>query len=406
MSPSKKPANDTKEVVKLCAIEFLEPWEPAVIAKPCGEAATEDSAIVLLLDVFANIASDRISDVNSRLLQEPVDRSGPDDQRRRITSTRAARLARHAAVAANKNVRSSLDASSETTAHTKPDSEKNSSTKAPVALPKQAAQPADTPKSKSFSEVSKTVPGLPTFIPSSCGVPGSSCGGVATDPGPGRVLERNIGAEQKGIVSSSPPAIKREAESYPAAEAPPFAAAQAPDKVPSSCGFAGGTCGASGASDGSGSGGVAKRKTGAEQEGTTPPHPLHKTKSEPKTKRPSPPAEDPRQRDEHPPGWTPSSCGFAGSSCGGGTGPASMPPVHVKREAELQPIADALSSSVQTPVWMPSSCTMPGVTCGLSKGSGKGPETGPPAPYNDWGLIHTSRRPNASDSEGNSTWSK
>jgi hypothetical protein len=404
MSPSKKPANDTKEVVKLCAIECLEPWEPDVVAKPCGEVATEDSAIVLLLVAFADIASDRISDVNSRLLQEPVDRSGPDDQRRRITSTRAARLARHAAVAANKNVRSSLGASSETAAHKKPDSEKNSSTKAPVALPKQAAQPADTPKSKSFSEVSKTVPDLPTFIPSSCGVPGSSCGGVAANPGPGRVLERKIGAEQEGLVPSSPPAIKREAESYPAAEARPFAAAQAPDKVPSSCGFAGGTCGASGASDGSGSGGVANRETDAEQEGITPPHALHKTK--PETKRPSPPAQDPRQRDEHPPGWTPSSCGFAGSSCGGGTGPASMPPVHVKREAESQPVAEALSSSGQPPVYMPSSCTMPGVTCGLSKGSGKGPETGPPAPYNDWGLVHTSRRPNASDSEGNSTWSK
>jgi hypothetical protein len=386
MSPKDNFADDTKEVLKTCAMTCLEHWDPAVVAKPCGDAVTDTSAIVLL--IFADLASNRIAHDDPALLDKRVDRSGPEDQGRRITSARAERLARKVAVAANEDVRSDLSTSNETTAHKKLDSKNTPSKEAPVALSQQASGLPDTPESKSASALSRS---FPTMIPTSCGPSGSSCGGKTA--GPGRVLERKIGAEQKGFASSSsPPAFKREAGPHPAAEAPSSAADSIPDKIPSSCGPAGGTCGAADGS-GSGSGGVPKRETSAEQEGTASSLLSHGVKSKAK----SPPAAHPQQKDEHPPGLAPSSCGFAGSTCGGSVGPASMPPSQAtKREAESQPLANKGS---RPPVWTPSSCTNPGVTCGLSKGSGKGSETGPPAPYNDWGLIQGSRRLNASDVE-------
>ena len=389
MSPRDKPANDTKEVVKQCAMTCLEHWDPVVDAQPCGDAATDASKIVLL--VFADPASDRISHDATVLLGERVDRPDPDDQGRRITSARAARLARRAAVAANEDVRSDLSTSSETAAHKKLDSKKTPSKKAPVALSQQASGPPDTPKSKSTSALSKNASAFPTFLPSSCGASGTSCGGETA--GPARVLKRKIGVEQKGVASSSSPAFKREAGPHPASEAPSSAAENLlsiPEKLPSSCGPAGGTCGGA---DGTGPGGVAKREASTEQEGTASSLLLHEVKHKAKT----PPAPNPRRKDEHPPGWVPSSCGFPGSSCGGSTGTASMPPSQAaKREAEAQPVA---AIGKRPPGFTPSSCTNPGVTCGLSKGSGKGSDTGPPAPYNYWGFVHGTRRPNATDFE-------
>jgi len=383
MSPKDNSANDTKEVLKTCAMTCLEHWDPAVDAKSCGDAATDASAIVLL--IFADLASNRIAHDDPALLDKRVDRSGPDDQGHRITSARAARLTRKAAVAANKDVRSDLSASSETTAH-KLDSKKTPSKKDSVALSQQASGLPDTSESKSAPALSRS---FPTMIPTSCGPSGSSCGGETASPG--RVLERKIGVEQKGFASSSsPPAFKREAGPHPAAEAPSSAADNIPDKLPSSCGPAGGTCGAA---DGSGSGGVPKRETSAEQEGIASSLLSHEVK--PKAK--PPPAAHPQQKDEHPSGLAPSSCGFAGSTCGGSVGPASMPPSQaIKREAESQPLAN---KGGRPPAWTPSSCTDPGVTCGISKGSGKGSDNGPPAPYNDLSFLHGSRRPNATGSD-------
>jgi hypothetical protein len=167
-----------------------------------------------------------------------------------------------------------------------------------------------------------------------------------------------------------------------------LAADHPPGWVPSSRGFSGGTCGGA---DGSG-GTAAKRVISAEQDGIASLSLLRKAK--PKTT--PPPVADPRQFTEHPPGWSPSSCGFSGPTCGGGfsSGPASMPPMQAtKREATSRPVVDARVVDDHPPGWTLMSCTIHGVTCGKSNGVGKGIDSdgtadakagnGPPAPYND-----------------------
>lgn len=370
----------------MCALRCSGQWDPAVDEKPCGEAATGDPAITSLDS--ADSTSDCISLDGSADPDKHGDSSGLDGNRRRTTTTRASRLAKRAAVAANKEVRNVSSPRSEVAVHMTPGANIDPPRKAPVATPQQKAKPLDTSQSKNSAAPSKGAPTTPAWVPSSCGASGSSCGGSTAGPGSGNVLERDIGAEQEGFSSSSRPAIKREAESHPAAEARPLAADHPPGWVPSSCGFNGGTCGGA---DGSG-GTATKRDSSAEQEGIASPPLVHETK--PKTK--SPPETDPRQLTEHPPGWSPSSCGFSGSTCGGGSssGPASMPPLPTsKHEAEPKPMAKARSLDDHPPGWAPMSCTIHGVTCGKLEGLGKGADSdgmadaraanGPPAPYDD-----------------------
>jgi hypothetical protein len=379
------PLTRPKEVMAMCALKCAGRWDSAVDERPCGEAATGGSAITSLDS--ADNTSDRVSQGDSTDLDNHVDTSGLDGNRRRITSPRTARLARRAAVAASKDVRNALSASGETGVHRRPEPKKGSSRKGPVVISQQKAQP-DTPKPKSASALSRSDPSLPTWIPSSCGASGSTCGGSTAGPGSGSALERSPGAEHEGFAPPSPLEIKREAEAHPAAEARPVAADHPPGWVPSSCGFSGGTCGGA---DGSG-GTAAKRVISAEQDGIASSPLLRKAK--PKTT--PPPLTDPRQLTEHPPGWSPSSCGFSGSTCGGGSssGPASMPPVQViKRQAISQPAVDARALDDHPPGWTPMSCTIHGVTCGKSNGVEKGidsdgtadakADNGPPAPYND-----------------------
>jgi hypothetical protein len=365
----------------MCALQCSGRWDPAVDEEPCGEASATTS-----LD-SADSTSDRVSQGDSTDLDNHLDSSGLDGNRHRIASPRTARLARRAAVATNKDVRNALSASGETGVLRMPESKKGSSRKGPVVIPQQKAQP-DTPKPKSASALSRSDPALPTWIPSSCGASGSTCGGSTAGPGSGNALERKTDSEHEGSAPLSPPQIKREAESRPAAEARPLSAEHPPGWVPSSCGFSGGTCGGA---DGSG-GTPAKREISAEQEGIVSPPLLCKDK--PKTK--PPPVTDPRQLTEHPLGWSPSSCGFSGSTCGGGSGsgPASMPPVQAtKREATSRPVVDARALDDHPPGWTPLSCTIHGFTCGKSNGVGKGTDSdgmadakagnGPPAPYKD-----------------------
>lgn len=354
------PLTIPKEVIAICSLQR---------SGQCGEAATSSSAVTSLDS--ADSTWDRMSHDGSTYLDKHVDNSSLDGNRRSITSTRTARLARRAAVAANKDVRNTVSASSETAVHMRPGSKKDSSRKAPVVIPQQKARPPDTPDPKSASALSKS-PTLPTWIPSSCGASGSSCGGGSAGPGSGNVLERKVGAEQEDLASSPPHAIKREAEPHAAAKTHPLAADHPPGWVPSSCGYSGGTCGGA---DGSG--------------GTVTEREMHAVK--PKAKPPL--VTDPRQLAEHPPGWSPSSCGFSGSTCGGGSGsgsgPASMPPLHAtKREAESQPIAEAHPSDDHPPGWTPMSCTIHGVTCGKKDDIGKdtadaNANNGPPASDRD-----------------------
>jgi hypothetical protein len=376
------PLTTLEEVIVKCALQCSARWDPALNAKPSSEATAGDSALTPL--ELANSTSDRILHDGSVDPHKNPDKSGLDGNRRRITSTRIARLTRRVAVAANKDVRSSLSASSETAVHKRSDSKKG-----PVVVPQQKARPTAMPKFKGSSALSRSAPTLPTWAPSSCRASVSTCDGPGS--GSGNILERKIGSEQKGFASSLPPlhGIKREAESHPAAEARPSAA---PGWVPASCGFSGGTCGGT---DGSGSGGVTEREASAEQNNVASPSPLPAI--ERKTDYAS--VANPRELTEHPPGWVPSSCGFAGSTCdggsgsGSGSGPALMPPSHeAKREAEPQPAAESRSSADHPPDWNPSSCTIHGVTCGKPNGHGNGIDTAnadadnngpPPASYND-----------------------
>ena len=365
----RSPLTIPKEVIAICALQCSGQWDPTVDEDPCGEAATSSSAVTSLDS--ADSTWDRMSHDGSTSLDKHVDNSSLDGNRRSITSTRTARSARRAAVAANKDVRNAVSASSETAVHMRPGSNKDSSRKARVVIPQQKARPPDTPDPKSASALSRS-PTLPTWMPSSCGASGSSCGGGSAGPGSGNVLERKVGAEQEDLASSPPHAIKREAEPHAAAEAHPLAADHPSGWVPSSCGYSGGTCGGA---DGSG--------------GTVMEREMHAVK--PKAK--PPPATDPRKLAEHPTGWSPSSCGFSGSTCGGGSGsgsgPASMPPLYVtKRETESQPVAEARRSDDHPPGWTPMSCTINGVTCGKKDDIGKGTadanaNNGPPAPYRD-----------------------
>lgn len=366
----------------MCASQCSGQWAPVVDTKPCGEVAASDATSA------ASAVSRSIRDGSTELHQD-ADRPGLDSNRRRITSTRTARLARRVAVAANRDLRNSLSASGENAVHKRPDSREDSSRNGPVVVPQQKARPVDTPKPKSSSALSKNAPAPPSWVPSSCGVSGSTCGGSTAGAGSGNVLERTAGAEQEGFTSPSPAAIKREAESRPEAEAHPLSVDHPPGWVPSSCGFSGGTCGGA---DGSG-GAAAKRDASTELEEIAPLFtPSHNIKA-----KTGPNVTDPRQLAEHPPGWSPSSCGFVGSTCGGGSGsggPASIPTLHAtKREAESQPAVEARSVADNPPGWTPMSCTIQGVTCGKVNDVAKGADDdsaagtnagdGPPAPYDN-----------------------
>jgi hypothetical protein len=304
----------------MCALQCSGRWGSAVDEKPCGEAATGGSAITSLDS--ADSTSDRVSQGDSTDLDNHVDTSGLDGNRRRITSPRTARLARRAAVAASKDVRDALSASGETGVHRRPEPKKGSSRKGPVVISQQKAQP-DTPKPKSASALSRSDPSLPTWIPSSCGASGSTCGGSTTGPGSGSALERSPGDEHEGFAPPSPPAIKREAEAHPAAEARPLAADHPPGWSPSSCGFSGSTCG------------------GGSSSGPASMPPVQVIKRQAASR----PAVDARALDDHPPGWTPMSCTIHGVTCGKSNG--------VGKGIDSDGMADAKA------------------------------ENGPPAPYND-----------------------
>jgi hypothetical protein len=198
---------------------------------------------------------------------------------------------------------------------------------------------AHTTMAKLPSALSRSPPSPPTWMPSSCGPPGSTCGG-ASGSGSGNVFERKIGAEQNGFAVSPLSLYKiepREAESQPVADAEP-SNEHPPGWTPSSCGFAGATCGGSG---GSGSGTLLERQLDAEKEKSS-------------------------------------------------SLPSSL--AH-KRDAEPRPAADGRPLAQHSPSWAPASCTTPGITCGVSKGARKGSDSGgtadadagsgPPASYND-----------------------
>lgn len=316
-----------KEVITKCALECPGRWDLVVDAKPTTSLEFEDHS------------PDRDPHGSLEDLGKLVEPCGSDEHRRCIFSTRAARLARRAVVAAGKGVRNALSDSSESAVHRRPNSTKDSSGNGPVVIAQQTVQSPHTTTAKLPSALSRSPPSPPTWMPSSCGPPGSTCGGVSGS-GSGNVAERKIGAEQKGFAVSPLSLYKiepREAESQPVADAGP-SNEHPPGWTPSSCGFAGATCGGSG---GSGSGTLLERQHDAEKEKSS-------------------------------------------------SLPSSL--AH-KRDAEPRPAADRRPLAQHSPSWAPASCTTPGITCGVSKGARKGSDSGgtadadagsgPPASHND-----------------------
>jgi hypothetical protein len=309
----------------MCALQCSGRWRPAEDARPCDKVADGDLAATPF-ESGDGVGDCRLHDGSLDLL-EPVGKSGSHDSHSRITSTRTARLARRAVVAIEIKAHDARSAGSETGVHRRPDSRKISSWTSPVVVSQQGVQPSNAPAANSPSALSRSATNIPTWMPTSCGTPGSTCGGGASGSGSGTVAERGKGAGRRGFTSSPPlrAAIKRGAESEPQTLAD---AAGQPTKhplgwVPSTCGYPGATCGGIDGSGGSG-GALLDREVHADRKKV-----------------------------------------FASSLL--------LPLSHAaKRETESQPAAEALPLAEHTPGWVPSSCTGIGVTCGRAKTSGNG----------------------------------
>ena len=324
----------------MCALQCLGQKHPAAEARPFVQTATGDLATAFS-ESGDSTADDSLRDGSSDL-HKLVDTFGSDDHRRRVVSSRTARSARRAVVAIEMRVRAAFDVGSENRVHRRPDSRKDSSWRGPAIVPQQEAQPSITPAANSPLALSRSAPTAPTWMPTSCGTPGSTCGGASSGSGSGTVTERGKGAAGQRGFASSPPLrpIKREAESQPLAEVGQLSE-HPPGWVPTTCGYPGATCG--GIGDAGSGGTVLERKLDADRKGLA----------------------------------------------------SSLPPSHAtKRDAESHPVAEARPLADHSPGWTPSPCTNRGITCGRAKtGTGSGGDhdgtadvnagSGPPASYND-----------------------